>query len=232
MWRSDESQRSGRICCALMVLLPVALALMVLGCDDSLTIDDPPSPPPPPVYPPPTTPEILMTNFRRAYDEANSQEYGKTLHGDYIFIPLPEDLAELGLVPGQHVEQALEMDITAQIFSGAAGRTGAPGIQDIDVVLFELETAWGPSTDPLFPAPAMEALYRVEIHFQHADGYFLVKGQEKFWVLDVPDAERSHYYLLGQRDFTTTAPKAQDDTWGGVKGMYRPLGRQEGLARD
>lgn len=188
------------------MLLLVGLAVLTAGgcIFDPENKEGPPDPPP--EYPVPTTAELLMNNFRRSYDETNQQEYDKVLHADYAFWPLPEDLADLGLSVGEYVVKAQELAITQKIFSGAAGTSGAPGIQDIDVVLLEPETIWEDSTDPQFPSPAQEALYRVEIHFKHADGYFRVKGQQKFWIVNNPDNGRAHYYLLGQRDFTTTAP--------------------------
>jgi hypothetical protein len=189
-----------------LLLLPVALAVLAAGgcIFDPSEGGDPPPPPPP--FQRPTTPDKLMENFERAYNETNQQEYQKVLHEDFIFVPLPDDLGELGLSPGEYVLRAQELAITEKIFSGKAGTSGAPGIQGIDVVLLEPETTWGASTYPDFP-DALEALYRVEIHFKHADGYFRVKGQQKFMVQNVPDDGGNFYYLIGQWDFTTAGPE-------------------------
>ncbi len=158
------------------------------------------------VYEKPTDRDILMANFEKSYENLNLEEYDKVLHPDYLFVPLPDDLEDLGLVAGQYVLKAQEMAITEKIFSGSASGSGGPGITGIDVVTLDQSTTWEDSTNPLFPS-SKEALFEVEIHFNHADGYYRVKGQQRFWVVNVPENDGSpHWYLRGQQDFTTSVP--------------------------
>lgn len=205
---------------ALPALLLLAVSLPALGpagCSD----DDPARPPDEPVDSPAASPDEAVADFAAAYETEDLEAYDGALHAEFAFVPLSADLEDLGLSTGEVLPRTQEMAIAQRLFGGVVGRSGAPGIRSIDIIQLDRLTEWQDSIEPRFAA-GQAADYLVEVHFGHADGYYRVLGRQRFWAADVPERDGTpHWYVLGQQELPLWPKAVGEDTWGGVKGLYR-----------
>ncbi len=202
----------GALSIALPLLAACLVALAAPGCDGD------------PVGPPTGIhgdPDDLMAAFDTSYARMNRTAYDRLLAADFRFVPLPEDREDLGLTGSEVVGRDQELAIAARMFSGEPGPGGDPGLTGIDIVRLNRTTAWHDTLDPLFPG-SQEALFEVEIHFVHADGYFRVSGRQRFWARSLPDGgDGVRWHLAGQEDLTTVVKVVEDASWGRVKTLYQ-----------
>jgi hypothetical protein len=92
------------------MLILVATVLLVLGCSDDSTQPEPKAATP--RYPETTTPDIVISNLLKSYEDRNIEQYGKLLHNEYIRYNEP------GEIPGWY-ERSVDMDITGNMFLAA-----------------------------------------------------------------------------------------------------------------
>ena len=187
------------------------LAMSTGGCFDSGDpVDTDPLPDP---YPFAATQDLLMTNFRTAYDQMNIEEYRNALHEDFRFI-----FAEgTTIQPNGFFTREQDLLSTTHMFNGEQGmsETGEikPGVRDVDFRLLQrLSPEWEdvPVTDPDFPG-ATRAVFDVELVFNlndDANSTITVESQQIFYAMPVPEVQidssiRQRFYLIGQTDLNS-----------------------------
>lgn len=186
-----------------------ALVVLAGGCIFSPDDDDG-NPNVLPTYPFPATQDLLMANFKTAYDNMNIEEYRNVLHTAFKF-----KFAEGSDVePSGYYTREEDLQTTTRMFNGEQGLDPIglikPGVRDIEFRQLErLSPEWEvvPEGDPDF-AGATRALYDVTIVFNLSDdgnSTITVDSQQIFYAMPVAEVQedsstRLRYYLYGQTD--------------------------------
>ncbi len=172
-------------------LLPLALSVLLLfssGC--GIFSPDESKEAPPPVsgdFEPATSPEILMENFKKAWEQMSIVEYEKLLATDFQFFFDPDDGLEEFL--GASWDRTHEIGAATKMFSnqpGADPKTGdpIPPILSIRFTTFDKLTDWAePPAEPLYEG-TIRARYKVAIQvtYQGEGSYSNVTGDNDFYV--------------------------------------------------
>lgn len=191
----------------LMVMTLAALLIAPAGCifspDDDPTID--------PVVtelPPAKTKEILMSNFKKVYEDMNIEGFINLLDENYKTILLAETQDQWGWADDFYFNYTDEVSIHRKMFRGDPGvdpngNTVHP-IASIEVDLLEQMVGWLdiPNDDIDFGGyEGQYAPFRVTIQFHDADltHRFLVQQQVNFYVIPVEQDGQTIWKMLGQR---------------------------------
>jgi hypothetical protein len=180
--------RSARWAAPILVLV---LALAVGGCGIFSPDEDKGTPPPDNggEYPAAENPDILMSNFIRAYQEQKIAEYEKIIHPQFQFFFSEKDLDELfgGSEPDWNWER--ETQATRKMFEGQTGVDPVSGdpippILDITLTLLpqnDWEDASG--VGPLYEG-TFRRLYKVSmmVTYQASDLTTRVTGDNMFYI--------------------------------------------------
>lgn len=153
--------------------------------------------PPPPEYPRATTPDLVVSNFERAYEEKSIAEYDKLLDSAFTFFFSQTDVNQLGVEPSW--DRAAEMASATKMFSALPGTTpgGQPQepIQSFQVLLEQETTTWD-SNVPSQYAGTLRKSYNVNMTvFFQGGGSVAVRGIQDFYVAPV-DVDGTTIYKL------------------------------------
>jgi hypothetical protein len=207
-------------CCLLAAGL-----LLAAGCSDD---DDPTAPPPPVPGEFADSPDQLMVNYRDAYASLDSLDYAATLAPGFRFMFSSADIADRELLT-DHMNRTEELNSAYNKFSGElVDQPGAieAGISDILFERLEPVDGWSDADSASGFPGARRRAYLVSITMERpGNASLVIEGQQEFFVQGrdslVDGATRTFFQLVGQRDLTVAAGKAdQVRTWGNVKLAY------------
>lgn len=175
----------------------------------------------------PGTPDKLMANFKKAYDEMDIEGYREILEAAYKFFFQQADIDNLGLT-FDYWERDDELQSAANIFSGdPSPSSGEAGVSDIDFNFLEAATVWEDSVNPDFPG-ARRALYQVILFFERPGTTTIeVQGRQEFYVtshdsVQEDDFIKDYYQVVGQVDLSDISyGKSEGSSWGNVKSLYK-----------
>lgn len=200
-----------------LLLLVVAAAMLAMGTGCIFSPDQPPNDIPP--RPGTTVPfagseDVLMDNFRLAYETMDFNIYRDMLHPDFITLLQASTTSQFPDV-GTTLDVSEELRIAERMFSGNALTDPVgnlvPGISNISFDLFQQNGTWA-DTGPNDVVPnARFALYDVVFLFDRTgDSTLRVQGQIKFFVTSRDSlhngVDRAYWQMLGQQDLTDSAP--------------------------
>ena len=191
------------------LLIPgMILILVTSGCIFSPKDDpseDPPSAPESP-YDPSTTPDIMVENFKKIYEEGDIDAYREILHDDYLFI-LKHSIGD-----ADFFNYDTELVVAQKMFSGAAGADGAPAIVAIRFDYEALGVWVDTPTDEAhfggYDPPAKFRDYTVDMYItRQTDTDIIVRGSARFYAItdhtqEIQGQQKPIWQLLGQRDNT------------------------------
>jgi len=156
-----------------------------------------------------TTPDILINNFVRAYEERNFAQYSKLIHDEFQFFFWEEDVVKLGLdAPGW--DRVAELGATENMFEGNPGididDEPVPGIVKIAMTKQnDTVAAWVPSQgEPLFDETLVRR-YRFNIDVTH-DGVSTqvqVRGIQEFYAAQVEIDGKQLFQIKFWKDLGT-----------------------------
>jgi len=196
---------------SLLLLMAFILLLAPAGCifspDDG---DDTGTPTPGTDIPFAGSEDILMTNFRTAYENMDFDTYRDLLHPDFITILQTSTQEEFPDV-GATLDLSEELRIAERMFTGDPVNDPngnlVPGISSISFQNFDQDVTWADSQPSDVIPNARFALYQVVFLFDRPGFSTLrVEGQIKFYVSgrDSLHAGRNQTYwqMVGQQDLT------------------------------
>jgi hypothetical protein len=193
-------------------------ALSIFACEDD-PVRNPNDGDPGDAYPATTTPEQVVTNLLKTYDERNYEEYEALLHPDFLFYLSQGDVANGA---DQRFDRARDLEATYGLFSGEPGQTpdGAlqPPIRSIDLRLTPVDSGWTDEVAEDFTG-TMVRRYEVDMIIEYAAGKpSCVVGRQEFYVAPVTNDEGTVYQLKFWRDLGKDGLKATVcATWGSIK---------------
>lgn len=201
---------------SLFLLAIVALLVAPAGCIFSPDDEPDPGPGPGPVgLPFPSSPDILMANFQKVYEDMDYNNFKDMLHPDYITLLQASTQQEFPDV-GPTLDLAEELRIHQRMFGGqpVTDPDGnlVPGISTISFQTFQQVDTWTTS-QPNDVIPNAEASnYEVTFLFDRP-GFSTLKvdGQIKFYVVGrdstVDGTVRTYWQMRGQQDLTSDGGK-------------------------
>ena len=188
------------------VLFLFLVAALIAGCgifspDQSKPTDQPPVNVD---FPPATTPDILMANFKNAWEQRTIVEYEKVLDDQFQFFLAPkdyQDLQQFNFDPSW--DRTAELKSVTAMFKGDGGfdlvnNVAIPPILSIEFTTFAKIIDWSdPGSDPLY-AGTLKARYKVgiSVSFQGVEQKTLVTGDNDFYVVKVPQADGPDIYKI------------------------------------
>jgi hypothetical protein len=154
-------------------------------------------------YPAATTPDLVVANFEKAYEEKKIDEYDKLLDENFTFYFSQTDVNQLG-VPASW-DRAQELLSATKMFSAQPGTTpgGQPQepIQSFQVVLQPETTVWDTNVPAEFPG-TLKRSYNVNMTvFFEGGGSVAVRGIQDFYVAPVEVNGTTIYKLRYWVDF-------------------------------
>lgn len=187
-----------------ILLLAVALSFAA-GCDDDSTIVNRSQPEE--GYPAATTPDQLVANFLKAYQERHYAEYEKLLHESFLFYLSQEDVAAGADVT---FSRARDLEATYHMFSGEPawndqGTIIHAPIRAIHVTLMPEGPPWTDQVAQDFAGTLMRR-YTVDMTMEFVAGApAAVTGLQEFYAVAVPyddgkGTETTVYQLKFWRD--------------------------------
>jgi hypothetical protein len=209
-----------------LTILILAATLLMVGCSE----DEPFVPPIVDGLTLPTSPDQLMTLFFKAYETKDVDLYASLL-GQEFGLHLQQETKDQFPDVGPTIDHDKDLRIAERMFSGDDLRDPlgnfVPDIIGISFRKFEQLEDWTESgdTDPI--PGKMFATYVVDILFDRGQDQtqVSVKGLIRFYVdsleLILVGEMRRYYYLVGQVDLTIVGKASEEDTWGGMKCLYR-----------
>ncbi len=198
---------------SLFLLAIVALLVAPAGC--IFSPDDEPDPDggtPPVGLPFPSSPDILMSNFQKVYEDMDYNNFKDMLHPDYITLLQVSTQQEFPDV-GPTLDLAEELRIHQRMFGGqpVTDPDGnlVPGISTISFQTFQQDVAWATSQPNDVIPNAQFSLYDVTFLFDRPGFSTLkVEGQIKFYAVGrdstVNGTVRTYWQMRGQQDLTNS----------------------------
>jgi len=149
----------------------------------------------------PTTPDLLMQNFKNAWEQRSIVEYEKLLDDQFLFFFAPSD--GLKDFVGDSWGTTEELKSAGAMFRGDAGfdlitEETIPPILSIEFTTFAKIIDWSnPGSDPLYEG-TLKARYKVGIRvtFQGVSQTTLVTGDNDFYVIKVPQTDGPDIYKI------------------------------------
>lgn len=142
-------------------------------------------------YPTAVTPDIMLGNFEKAWENLNILEYDKVLHESFVFWFADDDIASNNI--GEFWDRASDMESAENMFSGRTGLRKneegqdevIPAILSFDMTLDVVEPWRSDFTDgEEFAAADFRGRYRVNMTVRYADASRVttVSGLQDFYV--------------------------------------------------
>ncbi len=174
-----------------MLSMVLVLALVFSSGCGIFSPDESKDTPPPPGggdFQPATSPDLLMENFKKAWEQMSIVEYEKLLATDFLFFFDPNDNLD-DFVGGPSWDRTKELATATNMFSNQPGfdpvkQVAIPPILKIEFTTFSKINDWAdPGTDPLY-AGTIRATYKVAITvtLQGSDQLTRVTGDNDFYV--------------------------------------------------
>ncbi len=208
-------------------LLLVITATILCSCsDDDVVV--PPDDSKPIVEPP--TEDMVIQNFRVAYEDMDFVALQNLLHPDFVTFLQEQTIAQFPDV-GRTLDRDQEIRIAQRMFSGQPvtdpdGKLIA-AISSVEFQILEQQGVWT-DTGPNGVIPnARAALFDVLFIFDRpGDSTLPAQGQIRFFVSRrdslVNGVTRTYYTMIGQQDLTNTGQKGVEEAaWGSIKALYR-----------
>ncbi len=141
-----------------------------------------------PIFQPATTPDLLMENFKKAWEEQSIIEYEKLLATGFQFFFDPRDNLD-GFVGGPSWDRSRELATATKMFSeqpgfDPIGQVAIPPIRGIEFTVFQKISDWGdPGADPLYTG-TIRARYKISIivSFLGVESSTRITGDGDFYV--------------------------------------------------
>lgn len=187
----------------------------------------------PPAYPPARTPDELVANLERAYDERNYPEYEKLLHDGFVFYFPPDEIDLIG--QGASWERARDLASAASMCAGQPGQRpdGSPQAPIMRVDLLLSEDAPGvPWTDQVAEAFAGTVMkrFRVDMDVFFTEGNPVrVLGLQEFYAVPVDGDPKAgstvnqyqlRYWRDLGKDIIEALAASEAVSWGMLKAAY------------
>lgn len=194
----------------ILMLLATVLLVLPAGCIFSPDDGDKP-----PVVindlPFPNSPEVLMGNFQKVYEDRDIDGYREVIDPSFVIYLSQETIDDFSL-PRNFFDYDEEVLIAERMFSGSPfiRQNGdiTPGITRIQFNYFQPETAWEVSpADDRIPN-ALRAQYRVDFTIEQGnEGRLNIKGIIEFYLrseqVEHQGRLQDRYWMVGQVDYTT-----------------------------
>ena len=202
-----------------IIPLVILIALSAACSDDKRTITDPVDT----GYVTADTPDALMVNFVRAYEERNIVEYEKLLHDDFEFTFTAEDVTELGL-PSPIWDRLTELAATQRMFDGSMGvdpisGQPTPAITNIALSLDKV-TEWTTANDgdPRYEG-TQHRVYRVTMRVTlEGTEDQRIGGHQDFYVVENDGVFQMKAW--NEVGWSIKSKSNESESWGSIKVLY------------
>ncbi len=209
-------------------LLATTLTLVLGACSTEAPIIEP-TPTPTTQMPFASSEEILMSNFRWAYEHQDSLAYRDLLDPAFVTVLQPAT-TQLFPYAGPELTVSEELRIAGRMFRGERlsdpDGTLVPAIAGVSFDLLMQAEPWHISSATDSIPNTRSALFDVVVRVDRTGASTLtIQGQIKFYVTRQDSLHdgvmQSYWRMIGQRDLTDPGPKAIETVaWGEFKARY------------
>lgn len=150
-------------------------------------------------YADPTTPDLLITNFQKAWANRDFVAYDKMRHEDFLFEFAAADIAASGTPNGVWTKPVDDASVS-NMFNNVPGKDTA-AVQSISLTLTPQSAVWAEATEPEL-LDSLKKTYAVEMTVVLTDlNQFQVTGYQDFYAVDVSEnPEKPHFQMVYWRD--------------------------------
>ncbi|MFO7610129.1 MAG: hypothetical protein R6X35_13250 [Candidatus Krumholzibacteriia bacterium] len=194
----------------ILMLLATILLVLPAGCIFSPDDDPKGGGGDVPDLPFPNSPEVLMANFQKVYEDRNIDGYREVIDPEFRIYLSQATIDEFG-IPDGYFDYDEEVLIAERMFSGSPfiRQSGAitPGITRIQFDYFQPETTWEVSpADDRIPN-ALRAQYRVNFTIEQGnEGRLKIEGIIEFYLrseqVEHQGRTQNRFWMVGQVDYT------------------------------
>ncbi len=178
-------------------------------------------------YPTADSPDILVQNFVKAWNERNGLEYERLLDGEFVFFFAPQEVEDIG--HGSFWDRSRELQSVDKMFNSQPGTRPDGGLQDpvhtINLELISQSSAWSPEVPDEFSGTVGKT-FEVAMSVTYTNGDISeVSGLQEFYVSQAEETigteTKTVFRLKFWRDLGRDEVKATTtDSWGAVKGRF------------
>jgi hypothetical protein len=156
------------------------------------------------------TPDSVLTNLVKAYNDRNYAEYDKLRHEEFEF-QFPVDEFDLAETANGRWERVRDSGSTQRMFEGSPSKDGEI-VQSIDLSMVADPIPWSDNVEAEF-AGTQRRTYTVRMDVTVSGGLiYQVRGKHEFYVAPVGEGDNTQYKLRFWRDNGVELTKLVDSS--------------------